>query len=136
MKKTEMWLKKAKEGLTKTEPGKTKQEQSQKIIEQMLTNAYKKGIKEGQGKTNINPFKIKKEEVFIDPNDPDRPIEEQKRLRRNWNQKRRYHKRKEKENLANQLFEKLVMQKEAKLRAKQKLAQEQNPEQDKSKSNY
>jgi len=74
-------------------PNKVKKEQRAKEI---LKKAFEKGFKEGQGSSDVNPFKIKKEDVFIDPDDPNRSIEEQKRLRANWNHRKSYHRRKEK----------------------------------------
>lgn len=90
MKKTETMLKKIKRALTKTK-------RSMKEMEQRLKGSYEKGFKDGSGKSDANPFKIKEEDVFIDPDDPNRPIEEQMRLRRNWYQRRNYHKRKKEE---------------------------------------
>jgi len=70
---------------------------SKKTLEQdkEITTEHDKGITKDELDTkDVNPFKLPKDERYIDPNDPNRSIDEQKRLRRNWNRRRNYHKKK------------------------------------------
>ena len=95
--KNDMSFKKIKSTLTQNRANKTTVEHASALLELKMKEVYEKGFKDGQGSSDVNPYKIKIEEQFADPDDPNRPIEEQKRLRRNWYQRRSYHRRKEKQ---------------------------------------
>ena len=133
MKKVDMWFKKVETRMKKAE-------QDRKKVEQAMKEIYEKGVKDGSGKSDVNPFKIKKEDVFIDPNDPNRSIEDQKRLRRNWDHRKSYHRRKDKEKekaLAIEILAKAIEKSAKKKRsAKKKSEQEQVAQVEPTPKNY
>jgi hypothetical protein len=82
---------------------------------------------------DVNPFKIKKEDVFIDPNDPNRSPEEQLKHRRNWNRRRNYRKKKARKEQIDVAVETLLkaqkkMLQDAKKKGKKRVTQGQEPQ--------
>ena len=68
--KNDMSFKKIESTLTQNRANKAIVEHASALLELKMKEVYEKGFKDGQGSSDVNPYKIKIEEQFADPDDP------------------------------------------------------------------